>query len=152
MKTKANFPPAWGVARIGFPLKPSTYDALGCSYRLNASLWDNLTLQVAADAVYNLAGKKVSWVPNPSLFILMHEPPTFVYADSGSKLLFHWHYARGATTLSNWQLKQDNQKFISPILFVDGHAGRHDFTKAIKDDPMYPLEPTAKWIWYKPRK
>jgi prepilin-type N-terminal cleavage/methylation domain-containing protein len=144
-----NFPS--GSGRIGVPLKPSNYHAIGCSYRLNAHLWENRTRQAAADAEYNLAGKKESWVPNPSRFIMVHEPPAFVYADSSGRLLFHWHYARGATTLSVGQLKQDNQKFISPILFVDGHASRHDFTKAIKNDPMHPLEPTANWIWYKPR-
>ena len=34
--------------------------------------------------------------------------------------------------------------------FNDGHAGSHDFTKALKTDPEYPYEPTANWIWYKP--
>src|SRR5437762_2337353 len=65
--------------------------------------------------------------------------------------IFHWHYARGATSLSIGQLKQDLQKFVSPILFVDGHANKHDFTRAIKRDPLHPLEPTANWIWYKPK-
>jgi type II secretory pathway pseudopilin PulG len=133
------------------PLMPSNYESVGCSYRFNANLWENATTQVPADPAYNLAGKKESWAPNPSLFIAVHEPPAFVYGDSGSKFLFHWHYARGATTLTTVNLKQDHQKFISPILFVDGRAAKHDFTKAIKDDPMHPLEPTANWIWYKPK-
>lgn len=71
-----------GVSRIPFPLKPTTYEGLGCSYRLNTHLWDNQTLQPADDAQYNLAGKKVSWAPDPSRFIMMHEPPAFVYSDS----------------------------------------------------------------------
>ncbi len=129
------------------PWKPSNYESLGCSYRFNASLWSNFTRQPAADTNYNVAGKKESWVPNPSLFIMVHEPPASVY----DLQFYHWHYARGATTLTVGQLKQDNQKFISPILFVDGHACKHDFTKAIKDDPVHPLEPTANWIWYKPK-
>ena len=145
-----NFPAGSGYAYSG-PLKPSNYDSIGCSYRFNGNMWENLTRERPADAEYNLTGKKVSWAPNPSLFIMVHEPPAFVYGDSGSKFLFHWHYARGATTLGMAQLKQDGQRFISPILFVDGHAGKHDFTKAIKDDPMHPLEPTADWIWYKPK-
>ena len=37
---------------------------------------------------------------------------------------------------------------ISPILFVDGHAAKHDFTKALKADPQYPIEETKDWIWY----
>ena len=133
------------------PFKPSNYEAIGCSYRFNAYLWDNNTRQIPADADFNLAGKKESWAPNPSLFIMVHEPPAFVYGDGGSKFFFHWHYTRGATTLTLSQLKQDNQKFFSAILFVDGHAAKHDFTKSIKDDPMHPLEPTANWIWYKPK-
>jgi len=85
-----------------------------------------------------------------ALFIMMHEPPAFVFGESGTKYLFHWHYGRGATTLTSGKLKQDNQKFFSAILFVDGHASKHDFTKAIKEDLNHPLEPTANWIWYKP--
>ena len=98
-----------------------------------------------------MTGKKLDWAPNPSLFIMMHEPPAFVYGDKGVKYLFHWHYARGANTLTSRELSRDGQKFFSPILFVDGHANKHDFMKAIKDDPMHPLEPTANWIWYKPK-
>lgn len=104
------------------PWKPSKYAALGCSYRLNASLLGNWTLQTPADPDYNLAGKKESWVLEPARFILMHESPAFVYADNGNKFFFHWHYVRGATTLTVSQLKQDSQKFISPILFVDGQS------------------------------
>src|SRR5262245_54222792 len=141
-----NFPPGVGYGNGG-PLIPSNYESAGCSYRFNGSLWDNATRQIADDVEYNLTGKKESWVPNPSLFIMVHEPPAFVYGQ----FLFHWHYARGATTLNTAQLKQDNQKFISPILFVDGHAKKHDFTRSIKEDPTHPLEATANWIWYKPR-
>jgi len=131
------------------PLKPTSYESIGCSYRFNAYLWGNATRQTPVDPDYNLAGKKESWAPNPSLFIMVHEPPAFVYWDS-SEFYFHWHYSRGKTTLNSLsQLKQDNQKFVSPILFVDGHATQHDFTKAIKDDPTYPIEPTVNWIWYK---
>ena len=37
-----NFPV--GIGPTGGPWKPSNYDALGCSYRLNANLWENQTL------------------------------------------------------------------------------------------------------------
>lgn len=60
---------------------------------------------------------------------------------------FHWHYATGKGTVLQSELPRDPQKFISPVLFVDGHAASHDFTKAIKS--QYPLEPTASWVWYK---
>ena len=62
----------------------------------------------------------------------------------------HWHYARGPTTVDPSNLASDGQKFISTILFVDGHAKCHDLTHALKDAPNYPMEPTKDWIWYKP--
>jgi prepilin-type N-terminal cleavage/methylation domain-containing protein len=146
-----NFPPGAGYQGAG-PFQPSNYDSIGCSYRFNGSLWDDATRRIPADSNYNLTGKKETWAPNPSLFIMMHEPPAFVYVDDGgAKYLFHWHYAQGVTTLTSSQLNRDPQKFISPILFVDGHAAKHDFTKAIRGDLMHPLEPTDDWIWYKPK-
>ena len=126
--------------------KPSNFEALGCSYRLNASLWGNGTLQMPDDPDFNLAGKKESWVPTPSLFILMHEPPALWYDN-----YYHWHYARGPTTVNPANLAQDGQRFISAILFVDGHSGSFDFTHVLKDDPNFPMEPTKDWIWYKPK-
>ena len=129
--------------------KPSNYDALGCSYRLNASLWGNDTLQIPADPDYNLAGKKENWVTAPSRLIFMHEPPAFWYNN-----YYHWHYSRGPTTVVQNNLMMDGQKFISPILFVDGHAGSFDFTYALKSnpDPGHPNEPTKDWYWYEPTK
>jgi len=46
----------------------------------------------------------------------------------------------------------DSRKFVSPILFVDGHVANHDFTSVIRKDPDYVFEPTPDWIWYKPKK
>jgi prepilin-type N-terminal cleavage/methylation domain-containing protein len=125
--------------------KPSNYEALGCSYRFNASLWGNNTLQTPADPVYNLAGKKENWVSAPSRLIFLHEPPAFWYAN-----YYHWHFARGPTTVPDTDLDKDNQKFISPILFVDGHAGSFDFAYALKNNPNsgFPMEPTKDWYWY----
>ena len=128
--------PAW---------KPSKFSALGCSYRLNASELGNLTFQPMADPGYNLAGKKESWVPEPSRFILIHEPPAFWFDN-----YYHWHYASGPTTVDPTNLNADGQRFISPILFVDGHTASLDFTRALKAVPLYPMEPTKDWIWYKP--
>ena len=114
--------------------------------RFNASLLGNAR-QTAADPVYNLAGKKESWVPEPSRFIFMHEPPALAYEDQ----FYHWHYARGKTTVTREQLKKDGQKFVSAVAFVDGHAAQHDFTKALTANAAYPIEPTAIWVWYKPK-
>ena len=64
---------------------------------------------------------------------------------------YHWHYARGRTTVPVYKLKEDRQKFISPILFVDGHACQRDFTRALTANPGFSIEPTAEWMWYKPK-
>jgi len=127
--------------------RPSNYEALGCSYRFNASLWSNDTLQTPADPDYNLAGKKENWVSAPSRLIFLHEPPALWYEN-----YYHWHFAHGPTTVPDTDLEKDNQKFLSPILFVDGHAGSFDFTSALKNNPNYPLEPTKDWYWYEPEK
>jgi prepilin-type N-terminal cleavage/methylation domain-containing protein len=130
--------------------KPSKYDALGCSYFYNGNRSGNSTLKDPDendnDVGEDLSGKKESYVPEPSRFIAMFEPPAFWYDN-----YYHWHYARGPTTITPDQLKDDGQKFISPILFVDGHCASHDFTHALKDDPDYPMEPTKDWMWYKPK-
>ena len=78
----------------------------------------------------------------------MHEPPAKRYCvpgDSGGWFV-HWHYARGPTDIPRKKLNRDPQLFISTVLFVDGHAAKHDFTKVLKDNPDYPYEPTKNWI------
>jgi len=101
-----------------------------------------------------IAEKPITWVPSPALYILMHEPPArpyLAYLVPGSKKwFFHWHYARGRTDVPFEELKNDQQKFISPVLFVDGHAAKHDFTTALKSDLTNHFEPTKDWVWYKP--
>jgi type II secretory pathway pseudopilin PulG len=129
---------------IGF-FKPSNFQTIGSSYRINGSHWGNDTRQKSADPDYNLCGKRENWPPEPSRFILMHEPPAFWYEN-----YYHWHYARGSTTVTPAQLDQDQQRFVSAVLFVDGHSASHDFTHVLKDVPVYPMEPTKDWIWYKP--
>jgi len=37
-----------------------------------------------------------------------------------------------------------------PLLFVDGHAKMHDFSRTLPANPGYPHEPAGDWIWYKP--
>jgi prepilin-type N-terminal cleavage/methylation domain-containing protein len=129
------------------PWKPSDWEALGCSYRFNGVLHPELwqLSQTPDDRNNNLCGKKESWVPTPARFIMMHEAPGY---DWGG-LFYHWHFASGQTTVTQLQLASDLQKFISPVVFVDGHSRVHDFTKSVS--LPYSLEPTADWIWYKPR-
>ena len=124
--------------------KPTNWQALGCSYAYNAAFWGNPTME-PFDNEYMIAGQKENYVRDPSRMIVMHEPPAFWYAN-----YYHWHYARGPTTITPDQLENDGQKFISPVQFVDGHCGSFDFTHALKDDPDYPIEPTKDWYWYEP--
>jgi prepilin-type N-terminal cleavage/methylation domain-containing protein len=124
--------------------KPTNFETLGCSYHYNGLYWGNTTLE-PLDDVYMLSGKKEGYVKYPSRMILMHEPPAFWYSE-----YYHWHYARGPTTITPAQFPTDNQKFISPILLMDGHGGSFDFTHALRDKPDYPMEPTKDWYWYEP--
>ena len=126
--------------------KPTDFEALGCSYHYNAVYWGNDTIE-PLDDIYLLSGKKECYVKCPSRMILMHEPPAFWYAN-----YYHWHFARGPTTINPADLMDDGQKFISPILFVDGHSASFDFTHALKDNPGFPLEPTKDWYWYEPKR
>ena len=126
--------------------KPSNFETLGCSYQYNGFSWDNDTL-AELDDIYMLSGKKECYVTSPSRMILMYEPPAMWYGN-----YYHWHFARGPSLIDPKDLANDSQKFISPILFVDGHSRSHDFTHALKDDPVHPLEPTRDWYWYEPKK
>ena len=100
-------------------------------------------LRMGDDLYYGLSGRKENWVSDPSRMIVMHEPPAFWYFN-----YYHWHYARAATTVPN----PDGQKFISPILFVDGHGQQCDFTAIIRKNMSHGLEPGKDWMWYKPLK
>jgi hypothetical protein len=49
-----------------------------------------------------------------------------------------------------FDIANDGQKAISPILFVGGHAAQHDFTGALHQDWRFPTEATKDWMWYQP--
>ena len=128
--------------------KPTNFETLGCSYQYNGMYWGNVPDE-DIDDVYILSKKKEAYVKYPSRMILMYEPPAMYYNN-----YYHWHYARGPTTVDPMNLANDGQRFISPILFVDGHSASHDFTKALtlSPGPALPLEPTKDWYWYEPPK
>ena len=135
-----------------YPLRPSSWESIGCSYHYNAGdlCWPKGggTRLPQADGALGLALKPESWVPNPSLYILMHEPPARPYCCPDGITWYQWHEARPRTEFQDPRLAQS--KYISPILFVDGHTATHDFTKSLCTDPLFPYEPTKDWIWYKP--
>lgn len=135
---------------------PSLYYTYGCSYQVNASAWKYTKHPVAG----TLAGKRFSSVANPTKYIFVYEPPARpVWKPIGSlcyaqivelRYYFHWHFFTAKTTITQSELPHDGQRFISPILFVDGHAGQFDFTKALTAEPQYPIEETKDWMWYEP--
>lgn len=138
---------------------PTLHYAFGCSYKLNSSPW-GFTRYVSKG---KLPGKSIQWVENPSAYIAVYEPPArplikAILAPDVCHLkspppeppyyYFHWHFNTGASSV--YDVKKDGQKAISPILFVDGHGAKHDFTKALHQEPRYPTETTRDWIWYQP--
>src|ERR1051325_5934441 len=136
----------------GIPVKPSDWETFGCSYHYNAGGLTLLTCggfkQQPEDADVGLAGKSEGWVPSPSLYILLHEPPARLYGcPNVAPRWYQWHFLRGPSDIDDPQTAR--QEFISPIAFVDGHAAQHNFSKALSTDPCFPYEPTKDWIWYK---
>lgn len=134
-------------------LKPSDWVTLGCSYHYNAGNLTYLTgggfKEEPEDQDNGLAGKNEGWVPSPSLYILLHEPPARMYGCPGCvPMWYQWHFLRGPSDIED--PKTARQQFISPIAFVDGHVAQHDFSKSLSTDPHFPYEPTKDWIWYKP--
>jgi hypothetical protein len=136
---------------------PTAHHAFGLSYRLNTGPWENTKFEVAGV----LPGQKVGWVKQPSDYIYVYEPPAL---PMHKPLLspdichlkpikepynyFHWHFNTGRPSV--FDIANDGQRAISPILFVDGHAAKHDFTKALHQDWRFPTEATKDWIWYQP--
>jgi prepilin-type N-terminal cleavage/methylation domain-containing protein len=137
-----------GIEIPSFNFRPSAYETAGCSYRLNGLLYPEYTAALAQDQNYNLCGKKEDWVPDPSRFVSMHELAGYPWND----LFTHWHGTSGKPKMiPTANLKNDPLLFISPTLFVDGHAQRCDFTASFKKNPTRTMEETKDWIWYKPR-
>jgi prepilin-type N-terminal cleavage/methylation domain-containing protein len=146
-----------GMEFPGILIKPTSYEVVGASYRFNWSLQDNYQSPpaVAEDPYYNLSGKKESWAPEPSRFIMMHEVSAYPWDSgtdtAGTVAVGQWHYSAHPGKMFNpATLRNDTDKLIAPILFVDGHSRRCDFTQVFQANPLRALEPGRDWIWYKP--
>lgn len=129
------------------PLRPSNWVTLGCSYQYNGGTlaWPiGGGFKQERDGI--LSGNVESWVPSPSLYILLHEPPARIYHCGW---WCQWHFRRGPVDI--YDPVAARQDFFSPITFVDGHVAQHNFSKALSTDPLFPYEPTKDWIWYKPK-
>jgi prepilin-type N-terminal cleavage/methylation domain-containing protein/prepilin-type processing-associated H-X9-DG protein len=144
-------------AQKGLTLKPTNWDVSGCSYMYNDKFFRSTRLE-REQPFSNLAGQKISWLPNPSSFILMHEGSARSYglfqrlpSSRPENMFTHWHYASAKIDWAAHELPGDPSKYVSAILFVDGHVAGLDFTPTIQRDPEYPYEPTKDWTWYKPK-
>lgn len=131
------------------PLKPSNWGTLGCSYHYNSSapttLQDGGFRQIP---VYGPGKRREEWIPAPSKFILVHEPPARIYACEETPEWYQWHNRGRAPDISD--IKAAPPLFWSPVLFADGHSQFHNFSKSLQEDPLFPYEETKDWMWYKP--
>jgi hypothetical protein len=95
-----------------------------------------------------LASQSDGWVPNPSKYILMHEPPARIYACSETVVeWYQWYYSMQSSDVSD--VKRAPAHFYSPTLYVDGHSQMNNYSKALQTDPLFPYEETKDWMWYK---
>jgi prepilin-type N-terminal cleavage/methylation domain-containing protein len=131
-----------------WPLSKNVFFEVGTSYQYNVYPWCLRTREVPADIVKGFTEKPISWVSDPTRYILVHEPSAMPLFDDGPPGTWTiWHYRRGPSVVHS--AAKIKTKVVSPVLFLDGHAAAHDFTKAVKSE--WPAEPTENWIWYKPR-
>jgi prepilin-type N-terminal cleavage/methylation domain-containing protein len=135
-------------------LLPSCWETRGYSYELNEGEPIGLPLPSTwLPTAGFIFGHDDGWLPEPSRFILFYEPPAKPQVCHEVPPLFppqwyQWHRNRGGTHFLDPRLAPP--RFYSPILFADGHSRFLNFTKALCNDPYYPFEETADWIWYKP--
>ncbi len=99
------------------------------------------------DEILGISGKPESWISRPSRYIVVHEPPATPFY-SGAWAYHFWHEARGPAVILMPSNIRD--RFISPVLFVDGHAVRQDSTREITLSYQYPAEPMPDWYFYEP--
>ena len=133
-------------------IKPTCFAGVGNDYRLNTYLHGSYEgAGVAEDPVSNLGLKKESWVTEPARFIMLHEFASYPWFPNPE--ITQWHFASNPGKMYNAStIKGASDKFVAPILFVDGHGQQCDFTAVIKKNPRRGLEPGKDWMWYKPRK
>jgi len=135
-------------------LLPSCWETRGFSYQMNLGNPIGLPIPATRQPIAGtVQGKPESWLPDPTRFILLYEPPASPQVCHTSPPLFlprwyQWHRNRGKTDFLDPRLAPS--LFYSPVLFVDGHVRFLNFSKQLSTDPYYPFEETVDWIWYKP--
>jgi prepilin-type N-terminal cleavage/methylation domain-containing protein len=134
-------------------LMPSAYETRGFSYEQNFGLPSGLsapyTLKRPDGSILN---RPESWIPDPTRFIMLYEPPAAPYVCHHTSEHFRprwtqWHRARG----NNFRdPRLAPSQFYSPVTFMDGHVKLENFSRALQIDPYHPFEETREWMWYKP--
>jgi prepilin-type N-terminal cleavage/methylation domain-containing protein len=131
------------------PQKPTDWATVGASYHYNDGppyVLDGGGFKLGYTE--GLASKGDSWVPKPSKYILMHEPPARIYGCPSDPEWHQWHYSMQSPDITD--IKNAPAHFYSPTLYVDGHCQMNNFSKALQTDPLFPYEETKDWMWYKP--
>jgi type II secretory pathway pseudopilin PulG len=149
----------------GTILANTCFTFFGCDYRFNDLFTQQSYFGVADSWPYNLGLKKESWAPDPVRFITMHEVASYPEPSPASDetlRVYQWHNGSGAQRDLFWRTPGPNKppngwpdpslKFVAPVLFIDSHVQRCDFSTVIRRDPFHALEPTKDWMWYKPLK
>ncbi len=146
-------PPCGSLSPYQFD--PTCWETAGCSYCYNG-VPSGIFYKFTFEGNGGLAGQKSSAITIPSSFIMMYEPPaagwyqTDLFQQLAASFFTHWHFVPQRIQTEVDDIPADHQLFVSPILFVDGHAASEDFTRTIKADPYYANEPTKDWTWYRP--
>ncbi len=141
---------------------PSAWEMVGSSYHYNAgnliapldtTRSNSITLLPQADPLRGMSGKPEAWVEDPARYIQMHEPPAHPYYKRGLDVMLwsQWHRVGAGGLVEFPDPAMAPGRFVSPVLFVDGHVAMQDFSDSLKMDPYFPYEPTKEWIWYKPQ-
>jgi prepilin-type N-terminal cleavage/methylation domain-containing protein len=131
----------------------SAWNTAGCSYRYNAGglvkLTQPGTLRPEADPIQGIGGKPETWMADPSMQLISHEPPARPWGCIGVPPVWvQWHRAKGRTSFPDPAMAP--AAFISASQFGDGHAAVLNFSRALTQDAYHPYEPTREWVWYRP--
>jgi prepilin-type N-terminal cleavage/methylation domain-containing protein/prepilin-type processing-associated H-X9-DG protein len=153
--------PEWPIC-TDHEAKPTMFQTVGSSYRYNAGLgapWDPnrappLPIATKLPRYKSLPRMTYGEVEHPDRYILMNEPaaqPIGRRIDQTTVVFYwsQWHRRRGRSDFADPTIAPN--LFWSPVLFVDGHVGGHNFSKSVMADPYYPYEETRDWIWYQPK-
>ena len=130
---------------------PSNWVTTGISYHVNAhlSFLDGGGFRYASrqkpDSM--ILGQSQSTFLQPSRMIVMSEPSARPYQCGSEVEWVQWHYAQGGITAFR-NPRAAPREFRSPVLYMDSHVAEQNFSNSLQEDPRFPYEATADWMWY----